>query len=49
MNQDGLSLITEAPHPPPHHWAPKDVNVFTYEKTYYPLFFLVVHTCMSPV
>ena len=47
MNQDGPSLIIEAPPPPGPHLG-KDVNVFKYIcKTYYPLFFLVVH--MYPV
>ena len=43
MKQDGPSLIIEAPPPPGPHLA-RDVNVC---KTYYPLFFLVVH--MYPV
>ena len=47
VNQDGHSLIMEAPPPPPGPQIAKDVNVFTYEKLNYPLFFLVVH--ISPV
>ena len=46
MNQDGLILITEVP--PPHHWAPKDVNVFTYEKLIIHCFFLLyIHVCLQ--
>ena len=47
VNQVGPNLIIEAPRPPPGPQIAKDVNVFTYEKTYYPLFFHVV--LMSPV
>ena len=50
MNQDGPSLIIQAPPPPPPPPGPhiaKDVNIFTYMYNLLPLFFLVVH--MSPV
>ena len=47
VNQDGPSLIIEAPPPPPGPQIAKDVNVFHIEKTYYILFFFVV--LMSPV
>ena len=50
MNQDEPSLIIETPPPPPPpgpHIA-TDINMFSHIcKTYYPLFFLVVH--MYPV
>ena len=39
VNQDGPSLIIEAPPPPPRPQVAKDVNVFTYEK-------LIIH-CYS--
>ena len=45
MNQDGPSLIIEAPPPPPGPQIAKDVNVFTYEK----LSILVVHNYVSSV
>ena len=45
VNQDGLSLITEVP---PHHWAPKDVNGFTYEKLIIHCFSLLyIHVCLQ--
>ena len=41
MNQDGPSLIIEAPPPPPPGpQIAKDVNVFTYEK-------LIIIYCLS--
>ena len=46
MNQDGPSLNIEEPPPPGPHLA-KDVMFSHICKTYYPLFFLVVH--MYPV
>ena len=45
MNQDGPSLIIEAPPPPPGPHIAKDVNVFTYEKLIYFSFVVL----MSPV